>query len=103
MDNNEEKTIRNRLTFGLEGALTAFITGSVLWLCLNWFFFTGNQTTYIPFYLVWTITIPSFILGAITLENLLLDVLSAMWHKLTEMFAKLHSIAVSKINSYIDG
>ena len=88
MNENEETTITNRLALGFEGASTMMITGGIIWLCLNWFFFTGDQTIYVPFVIVWLLTISAFILGAITLENHLLKFLSPIWHTLGDTITK---------------
>jgi len=99
MNENEETTITNRLALGFEGALTTMITGGILWLCLNWFFFTGNQTIYVPFYIVWLLTISAFILSALTLENHLLKLLSRTWYTFGKTVTKLKITFVNKYHT----
>jgi len=89
MDNNEEATITDRLALGFGGALTTFVTGLVLWLFFNMFFSSATGTISIPFGIVWGLTIFGFILGALTLENHLLKILTPIWRILWEVITKL--------------
>ncbi len=89
MNNNEETTMADRFALGFGGALTTFITGTILWLFFNMLFFSATETVSVPFYIVWLFTVFGFILGALTLENHLLNILAPIWHTLAKIIPKL--------------
>ncbi len=78
--NKEATTLVDRLALGFGSGVIAFITGTILWLLFHLLFAkAGEFGVVLPFYLVWLFSGIGFILGALTLEDYLLKLLSPIW------------------------
>ena len=85
MRNNkkEEVTLTDKLALAFAGALTTFITGTIVWIGLNSLFFTVTETITFPFSIVLLFTAFGTVLGFLTLENHLIKVLAPIWNFLS--------------------
>ncbi len=78
--NNETTTLIDRLALGFGSGVIAFITGTILWVSFHLLFAkAGEFGVSVPFYSVWLFSGIGFILGALTLEDYLLKLLSPIW------------------------
>jgi len=78
--NNETTTLIDRLALGFGSGVIAFITGTILWVSLHLLFAkAGEFGVILPFYSVWLFSGIGFILGALTLEDYLLKLLTPVW------------------------
>ena len=85
MKNNkkEEVTLTDRFALAFAGALTTFITGTIVWIGLNSLFFTATETITFPFSIVLLFTAFGTVLGFLTLENHLIKILAPIWNFLS--------------------
>ena len=78
---NELITLTDRLALGFGSGVIAFITGTILWVSFHLLFAkTGEFGVILPFYSVWIFSGFGFILGALTLEDYLLKLLTPVWN-----------------------
>ena len=78
--NKEEVTLTDRFAIAFAGALTTFITGTIVWVGINSLFFTATETVTFPFSIVLLFTAFGTVLGFLTLENYLLKILAPIWN-----------------------
>ena len=77
---NGTTTLIDRLALGFGGGVIAFITGTILWVSFHLLFTeAGEFGVALPFYSVWWFSGIGFILGALTLEDYLLKLLTPIW------------------------
>jgi len=78
--NNGTTTLIDRLALGFGSGVIAFITGTILWVSFHLLFAkSGEFEVALPFYSVWWFSGIGFILGALTLEDYLLKLLTPIW------------------------
>ena len=85
----EEATLADRFALGFAGAITTFITGTIVWIGLNSLFFSATETITFPFYIVLLFTAFGTVLGILTLENHLLRILAPIWNLLASVIGNI--------------
>jgi hypothetical protein len=85
--NKDNATLTDRFFIGFASAAMAIVTTGFIWILL-----ASENTTHIilPSIFVWGSGIIGLVMGFLTLENYLLNVLSAIWHFIFKHISWFH-------------
>lgn len=78
--NNDTTALIDRLVLGFGSGVIAFIIGTIFWVSFHLLFAKeGELGAFLSFYSVLLFSGAGFILGALTLEDYLLELLTPVW------------------------
>jgi tetrahydromethanopterin S-methyltransferase subunit F len=88
MNNKDNATLADRLIIGLASGVMAIVTAGIVWILL-----ASENITHIilPSVFVWGSGIIGLVIGFLTLENYLLNVLSPIWHFIFKHISWFHT------------